>query len=84
MLVIAVTVVTLGWLAYSQLGLMKEAVYALVGGLGVLPIMVTVLVLILMESDALHQASQHKIPDRVVEKYPNPGIPVVEEEQLQD
>ena len=84
MLVIAVTVVALGWLAYSQLGLMKEAVYALVGGLGVLPIKVTVLVLILMESDALHQASQHKIPDRVVEKYPNPGVPVVEEEQLQD
>jgi hypothetical protein len=63
---------------------MKEAVFAMIGGLGILPIMVTVLVLILMESDALHQAALHKLPDGIVTKYPNPGVPVVEETALQD
>ncbi|MCB1752240.1 MAG: hypothetical protein KDI74_11015 [Gammaproteobacteria bacterium] len=84
MLMLAVTVSALGWVAYSRFGLMKEAVYALIGGLGILPIMVTVLVLILMESDALHQAALHKLPDRIAGRYPNPGVPVVEEEALQD
>jgi len=63
----------LGWMGYSQLGLMKEAVYAIIGGVGVLPIMVTTLVLIIMESDVLHQASQGKVPKGIVEKYPHPG-----------
>ena len=49
MLTLAVTIATLGWIANLKLSLMKEAVYAFVGGLGILPIMVTVLVLILME-----------------------------------
>ena len=84
MLTLAVTVSALGWVAYSQLNLMKEAVYALIGGFGILPIMVTVLVLILMESDVLHQAALHKLPDSIVLKYPNPGVQVVEEEALQD
>ncbi|MCB1869378.1 MAG: hypothetical protein KDI43_12860 [Gammaproteobacteria bacterium] len=84
MLTLAVTIATLGWIAHLKLSLMKEAVYAFVGGLGILPIMVTVLVLILMESDALHQAALHKLPDRMTEKYPNPGVPVVAEEMLQD
>jgi len=84
MLSVALAVSAMGWLAYSQLDLMKEAVYALIGGLGILPIMVTVLVLILMESDALHQAALHKLPDGIVIKYPNPGVPVVEEKALQD
>ena len=84
MLTLAVTIATLGWIAHLKLSLMKEAVYAFVGGLGILPIMVTVLVLILIESDALHQAALHKLPDRMTEKYPNPGVPVVAEEMLQD
>jgi hypothetical protein len=59
---------------------MKQvAVVAMIGGTGVLPVMVIVLVLILMESDALHQAAQHKLPKRMVELYPNPDIRVVEE-----
>ncbi len=84
MLMLAVAVSGSGWFAYSQFNLMKEAVYALIGGFGILPIMVTVLVLILMESDSLHQAALHKLPDRMADKYPNPGVPVVEEEVLQD
>jgi len=38
-----------------------------------------VLILILMESDALHQAALHKLSRRVVERYPVPdGVVVLE------
>ncbi len=79
MLLFTLTVSFLGWLGYTYLGWMVEAVYALVGGVGLLPVMVTVLVLILMESDALHQAALHKLPDSIVDTCPNPGVPVIEE-----
>ncbi|HID72923.1 TPA: hypothetical protein EYP38_03190 [Candidatus Micrarchaeota archaeon] len=71
MLAIGVSVSLLGWVGYTHWGMMKEAVYALIGGVGLLPVMVTVLVLILMESDALHQAQLHKLPDSMLERYPN-------------
>lgn len=79
MLFFVLLVAGLGWAGYVYLGMMKEAVYALVGGLGILPVMVTVLVLIIMESDLLHQASQGKLPDRVLDAYPNPGERVLED-----
>ncbi|MBL3599685.1 MAG: hypothetical protein JMN25_07430 [gamma proteobacterium endosymbiont of Lamellibrachia anaximandri] len=80
MLLLGLIVSLLGWIGYTYLGMMEVAVYALIGGIGGLPIMVTVLVLILMESDALHQAMLQKLPDRLVEKYPPPeDIKVVEE-----
>ncbi len=79
MLLFMGVVFLLGWIGYTYLGMMKEAVYALVGGAGVLPVMVTVLVLILMESDILHQAALHKLPDSIVKAFPNPGVPVIEE-----
>lgn len=69
-----------GWLGYTYGGMMKEAVWALVGGLGLLPIMITMLILILMESDALYHANQCKLPTWVVEKYPNPHAIVVPED----
>lgn len=69
----------LGWLAYTQLHWMKEAVYAFVGGIGVLPVMVTILVLIILESDALHQASQHRLPKGILTRFPNAGAKVIEE-----
>lgn len=80
MLMAVLTVCLLGWLAYTYLGMMKVAVMALIGGVGILPIMVTVLVLILMESDALHQATLHKLTPRVVEKYPPPEDVVILED----
>jgi hypothetical protein len=83
MLLLALTVVILGWLGYTYLGMMKVAVYALSGGVGILPVMVTVLVLILMESDALHQSSLHRLPKRIVEKYPVPDTVVVLEDDLE-
>lgn len=78
MMLLLAVVSGLGWLGYSQLGMMKEAVFALIGGAGLLPVMVTVLVLILMESDALHQAALHQLPDRMIEQYPNPEARVLE------
>ncbi|OOZ36037.1 hypothetical protein [Solemya velesiana gill symbiont] len=79
MLMASLTVSLLGWLGYTYGGMMKEAVYAIVGGMGILPVMVTVLVLIIMESDVLHQATHHKLPDRMIELYPNPDAKVVDE-----
>ena len=70
----------LGWAAHFYLGMMKEAAYALVGGLGILPVMVTVLVLIIMESDSLHQATLHKLPKSVVERYSDASMPAILEE----
>jgi len=72
-------VTTLGWAGYTFLGMKKVAVQAMIGGAGILPVMVTVLVLIIMESDALHQATQHKLPKAIQERFPNPGVAVLEE-----
>ncbi|MCW8921334.1 MAG: hypothetical protein OQK68_07610, partial [Sedimenticola sp.] len=74
----------LGWIGFTYFGMKQVAVLAMIGGAGVLPVMVTVLVLILMESDALHQAAQHKLPDRMIEQFPNPDIKVIEEAQFSD
>nr|VFJ62477.1 MAG: hypothetical protein BECKFW1821C_GA0114237_100265 [Candidatus Kentron sp. FW] len=75
MLFLLGTVSFLGWLGYSYLGMMKEAVYAIIGGFGILPTMVTMLVLIMMESDGLYQARQHRLPEWVLEKFPENNYP---------
>lgn len=62
----------LGMYGYHELGWMKEAVYAIVGGTSILPIMVTTLVLILMESDALHQADLGKLSEKMLTQFPKP------------
>jgi len=67
-------VACLGWMAYTYLGLMDIAVKAMVGGVGILPVMVTVLVLIMMEIDAMHQAAQGKLSAKIAEAYPNPEL----------
>jgi hypothetical protein len=73
-------VATLGWAGHIYGGMRKEGVYALIGGVGILPVMATILVLIVMESDALYQAMQHRLPQWAVEKYPNPDAIVIEED----
>ena len=75
-------VVLLGWVAYAYLGMMDIAVKAIIGGIGILPVMVTVLVLIMMEIDASHQASQGKISAAIVESFPSPDLAPVSEGQL--
>ena len=67
-----------GLYGYTSLGWMKEAVYALIGGVCMLPTMVTTLVLIIMESDALHQAGEGKLPDKMIELYPNPQVVIID------
>ena len=43
-------------------GLMREMSYALAAGLGLLPTLVSVLVLVVVESDALHHAKKGTYP----------------------
>lgn len=81
MLLMLFVVMALGWLGYAYLGWRKEAVIALVAGTGILPVMVTVLVLIIIESDALYHANQAKLPDWVVKRFPNPDARVVHEDK---
>ncbi len=80
MLSMLLLIIGMGWVGYTHLGLMKEAVWALIGGVGILPVMVTVLVLIIMESEALYHSSLARLPQWVVEKYPNPEARVIPEE----
>jgi hypothetical protein len=62
MLFLLVLVSAAAWLAYTQLGLMREMSYALAAGLGLLPTLVSVLVLVVIESDALHHAKEGTYP----------------------
>lgn len=51
-----------------------------IGGTAILPTMVTVLALVIMESDAMHQARNGMLPKWVVERYPNPDAALAEAE----
>nr|VFJ45453.1 MAG: hypothetical protein BECKDK2373C_GA0170839_101139 [Candidatus Kentron sp. DK] len=69
------TVSFLGWLGYAYLGMMKEAIYAFIVGIGLLPTMMTMLVLIIMESDGLYQARQCRVSAKwVLDKFPREGM----------
>lgn len=57
------TAAALAWLLYSQVGIMKELAFALVGGLGLLPFMAMVLALTIMESETLNHAGDGFSPD---------------------
>lgn len=82
MILVISTIAAIGLYGYINLGWMKEAVFALIGGVCILPIMVTTLVLIIMESDALHQAGEGKLPDKMIDLYPNPDIKIIEPVQV--
>jgi len=60
----------IGWLFHKYMGARDIAIYAFIGGFVLLPTMVSVLLLILMESDSLHLARQGKLPKWVVARYP--------------
>lgn len=77
------SIAAIGLYGYTNLGWMKEAVFALIGGVCILPIMVTTLVLILMESDALHQAGDGKLPDKMIDLYPNSDVKIIQAEQVE-
>jgi len=61
------------WYGYDALGVRKEAALAIVGGVGMLPTLVTVLVLIIMESEVLHQAAHGRVPRSMVRRHPPPA-----------
>ncbi len=44
-------------------------------GVGIMPTLITVLALIVMESDALHLARFGKMPDWLVQRYPDGALP---------
>ncbi|MCF6281167.1 MAG: hypothetical protein L3J28_02975 [Candidatus Polarisedimenticolaceae bacterium] len=79
MLLMMSCVAGLGWVGYAYFGMMKIAAYATVGGVGILPTLVTVLILIVMESDAMHLAKQCKLPDDMIIRYPNDDVVIVED-----
>ncbi|HEB57347.1 MAG TPA: hypothetical protein ENI98_13815 [Gammaproteobacteria bacterium] len=53
-------------------GELKPQHYAF-AGVGALPTMLTTLALIIMESDAMHQARLGQVPDSIVRQFPNPN-----------
>lgn len=80
MLALLLLVVALGWAGYTYGGMMKEAVLALVAGVGILPVMATILALVIIESDALYHANQAILPQWVIERFPNPDARVIQDE----
>ncbi len=63
------TVSFLGWLGQEYGNMMTEMVYALIGGLGILPTLLTVLVLVVIESDSLHHARMGTIPESAIKRF---------------
>lgn len=62
MLVILVTMSAIAWLGHQYLGFMREMSFALAAGLGLLPTMVSVLILVVIESDSLNHARLGTLP----------------------
>ncbi|MFT6915978.1 MAG: hypothetical protein ACJAWL_002295 [Motiliproteus sp.] len=81
-ILLLVVITSLGWIGYSYLGMKKVAVLAFIGGVGLLPTLVSVLVLIVMESDAMYQASQGALSDAVYQRFPNPDARILESAAL--
>ena len=62
MFCVLVIACTFAAIAHFYMGMMQEAAIAMVIGVGLLPVMVTMFVLIMMESDALHMAKHRMAP----------------------
>ncbi|MFW5447396.1 MAG: hypothetical protein ACKE8G_04590, partial [Methylophagaceae bacterium] len=65
------TVSLLGWLGQQYGNMMKEMTYALIGGLGLLPTLMSVLVLVIIESDSLHHARLGTYPKGARQRFLN-------------
>ncbi len=70
-LALLVTVSFLGWWGQHSGIMMKEMTYALIGGLGLLPTLMSVLVLVIIESDSLHHARLGSYPKGAKKHYLN-------------
>ena len=62
---------------------LKPGHYAL-GGVAFLPGMFSILALIVMESDAMHQAKTGRIPDGMARRFPNPAEPILKESPVSE
>ena len=81
-LMIGFTIGCLGWVGYSFFGMPKVAVLAMVGGVGLLPVMVSVLVLVVMEADAVYQASSGILSKTQFERFPNDSVVILEDDRV--
>jgi hypothetical protein len=61
-----------GWVLSGALNWSKIPTYAVIGGFGLLPFMVALLILVIMGNEAVHLAKQGKLPAWVVQKNPFP------------
>ena len=68
-LLLLCTVSLLGLLGQQYGNMMKEMTYALIGGLGLLPTLMSVLVLVIIESDSLHHARLGTYPKGSRKRY---------------
>lgn len=62
------TAVTIAWLVHESIAI-KEMAYAIVGGLGILPTMVMVLILTVIESESLNHALKGELTEKAREKF---------------
>ncbi len=63
-------VAAFGYIMLNEFNVMKEAVIAFIAGIGLLPLMITVLILIVMESDAQNQVTKGYVPDSIAKAFP--------------
>lgn len=77
LLVITCAIVGGGLLVSKLMGWSKIATIALIGGFGLLPFMVALLVLIVLGNDSMYQARHGKLPKRFVEQNPDTSSPTV-------
>lgn len=71
LLTITCTVIGGGLAVSKMMGWSKVATIALLGGVGMLPFMVSLLVLIVLGNDSMYQARHGKLPKRFVESNPD-------------
>jgi len=73
LLVITCSIFGLGLALSKVMGWSKIATIALLGGFGLLPFMVALLVLIVLGNDSMYQARHGKLPKRFVKQNPDPS-----------
>lgn len=71
LLTITCTIIGGGLTLSKMMGWSKVATIALLGGVGMLPFMVSLLVLIVLGNDSMYQARHGKLPKRFVESNPD-------------
>ncbi len=75
LLTITCLIVGTGLLLSKTMGWSKIATIAVLGGFGLLPFMVVLLVLIVLGNDSMYQARHGKLPKRFVEQNPDLSNP---------